>query len=132
MHLLAGMDCYFGSYESPGERQDNNSTIVAFHIPDVGIHFKAPFSAADANHSDLASLLALLEFIDSNQKYFANHTYQIYGNNASIIDFVNERQDPPQIFCHLLQRTREYRHKYRFSLEWIPTRDNPLFEDLCD
>ncbi len=126
------MDCYFGSYESPRKRQDQKSTVVAFHIPDVGIHFKAPFAAADANHSDLASLLALLEFIDSNQKYFANHTYQIYGNNASIIDFVNERQDPPPIFLPLLERAREYRYKYRFSLEWIPTRDNPLFEDLCD
>ena len=126
------MDCYFGSYEMPEDSQSEKSAVVAFHIPQVGIRFKAPFNAYDPIHSDLASLLALLEFIDSNQKYFSNHTYTIFGNNQQVVDFVNQRTESPEIFAHLLEKARDYRDRYRFSLQWIPARDNPLYEDLLD
>ena len=108
------------------------SAVVTFRIPGVGISFKAPFGAVDADHSDLASLLALLEFIDSNQKYFSNHTYSIFGNNLRVINFVNRREAPPERFAHLLKKAEEYRKKYRFSLQWVPTSDNPVFDTLFD
>jgi len=128
----AGMECYFGSYELPEPNALAKSAVVTFRIPEVGISFKAPFDGADADHSDLASLLALLEFIDGNQKYFSNHTYLIYGNNLKVVNLVNRREAPPGRFAHLLEKTQTYRDKYRFSLEWIPTNDNPVFDTLFD
>lgn len=105
---------------------------MGFRIPQVGISFKAPFDAADEDHSDLASLLTLLEFLDSNQKYFANRAYTIYGNNLKVVNFVNRKQRSPERFSRLLQKAESYRAKYRFSLEWIPASDNPVFDTLFD
>ncbi len=126
------MECYFGSYELPQENELNKSAIVTFNIPDIGIQFKAPFAAVDPDHGDLAALLALLEFIDSNQKYFSKRTYQIYGNNLKIINGINRRQPIDEKFAHLLEKALAYRQKYHFSLEWIPARDNPVYDTLFD
>lgn len=106
--------------------------VVSFYIPDVGIRFKAPFAGVNQNHSDLASLLALLEFIDSNQKYFSNHAFQIYGNNLSVVNQVNGREKSPEELAHLMQRAYNYRQKYRFSLQWVPRQSNTALDLLFD
>ena len=126
------MECFFGSHPLPKESPTDKSAVVAFHIPAVGIRFKAPFDAADPDHSDYASLLALLEFIDSNQKYFSNHTYQIYGTNLTVINQLNQREAPPPHYAPLIQKALDYRKKYRFSLDWIPSNDNTAFDGLLD
>lgn len=126
------MECYFGSYQLPEESQADKSVVVMFQIPEIGIKFKAPFQAVDPNHGDLAALLALLEFIDSNQKYFSNHTYQIFGNNLKVVNSVLGRDGLPAGFGHLVQKALQYREKYRYSLDWTPARHNPVWEDLFD
>jgi hypothetical protein len=103
---------------------------VLFHIPEIGIRFKAPFDAVDSDHSDLASLLALLEFIDLNPKFFTNQTFQIFGNNLTLINQINGREVIPERFHHLLEKAMIYRAKYHFSIEWIPVRDNTAFDSL--
>ncbi|HDL01650.1 MAG TPA: hypothetical protein ENH23_05390 [candidate division Zixibacteria bacterium] len=99
------MECYFGSYKLPVDSEIDQSAVVLFSIPELGIKFKAPFDGVDDDHSDYASLLALLEFIDGNQKYFSNNTYQIYGNNVKIINQVNQREVSPMKFSNLLGKT---------------------------
>ena len=126
------MDCYFGSYELPLDNQLDKSAVVMFTIPELGIKFKAPFDGVDHDHNDFASLLALLEFIDSNQKYFSNHTYQIYGTNLTVINQLNQREAPPPHYAPLIQKALDYRKKYRFSLDWIPSDDNTAFDGLLD
>ena len=126
------MECYFGSYKLPEDKQVDKSAIVVFSIPELGIKFKAPFDGVDDDHNDFASLLALLEFIDGNQKYFSNNTYQIYGNNIKIINQINMRETPPVQFTNLLGKAAKYREKYRFSLEWIAVDENPVFQKLFD
>lgn len=103
-----------------------------FHIPEIGIRFKAPFAGVDRDHSDLASLLALLEFIDKNQNYFSNGTYRLMGDNLNVINQVNGRITARQEFEHLLEMAANYRQKYRYSLEWIPSDENSAFESLFD
>ncbi|HUV31644.1 MAG TPA: hypothetical protein VMY05_11220 [Acidobacteriota bacterium] len=126
------MQCFFGTFDLPETAADGKSAVVTFHIPDMGIRFKAPFAAVDKNHSGLASLLALLEFIDSNQKYFSNQTFQIFGNNQSVIDQVNGRKHSPDQFAPLIERAFRYREKYRFSLDWVPRSENPAVDPLFD
>jgi len=126
------MECYFGSYDLPKDNGLDKSAVVTFNIPDVGLKFKAPFAAVDHDHGDLAALLALLEFIDSNQKYFSKHTYQIYGNNLKIVNGVNRREQLDEKFADLLNKALRYRDKYCFSLEWIPAVDNPAYDSLFD
>ncbi len=126
------MECYFGSYDLPKENGLEKSAVVTFNIPDVGIKFKAPFAAVNHDHGDLAALLALLELIDGNQKYFSKHTYQIYGNNPKLVNSVNRREPLDEKFADLLVKALSYRDKYRFSLEWIPAGDNPAYDSLFD
>lgn len=126
------MECFFGSYRLPTEAEIDKSSIVIFTIPELGIKFKAPFDGVSDDHTDFASFLALLEFIDSNQKYFNSNTYQIFGNNLRIINQINEREIIPLEFTNLMEKTRNYRQKYRFSLEWVPANDNPVFYNLFD
>lgn len=123
------MECYFGSLALPNDNQLDKSAVVTFFIPEIGIKFKAPFDAVDSDHSDYASLLALLEFIDSNQKYFSNGAYQIFGNNLNIVNQVNLRQQTPHKFSHLLEKALTYRQKYRYSLDWVERDSNPTLDN---
>lgn len=126
------MECYFGSYKLPPESQVNKSAVVMFSIPELGIKFKAPFDGVNDDHNDFASFLALLEFIDSNQKYFTRNTYQIFGNNIRIINQINKNEIAPLEFGNLMEKTKNYRDKYHFSLEWIAVDANPVFHKLFD
>ncbi|UCC43141.1 MAG: hypothetical protein JSU65_08290 [Candidatus Zixiibacteriota bacterium] len=126
------MECYFGTCERSNSNRDGKSSIVMFHIPDVGIRFKAPFEAVNKDHSDLASLLALLEFIDSNQKYFTKQAFQIFGTNLSVINQVNGREEVPPMFSNLMEKASKYRQKYRFSLAWVPRDENSAMDQLFD
>jgi len=127
-----GMECYFGARPLPRSTVDGKSAVVMFTIPEVGIRFKAPFAGVDQDHCDLASMLALLEFIDTNQKYLAKQTYQLYGDNLSVINQVNGQMEVREEFGHLLNKAAEYRDKYRFSLEWVPPAENPATGELLD
>ncbi|MDZ4723596.1 MAG: hypothetical protein SGI97_06800 [candidate division Zixibacteria bacterium] len=124
------MDCYFGTFDLPKNNPSGKSAVVTFYIPDVGIRFKAPFSGVDKNHSDFASLLALLEFIDSNQKYFSSRTFKIFGNNLSIINQVNGQERGPEPFAVLLEKAIDFRKKYKFALAWVPDTDNAAHDSL--
>jgi hypothetical protein len=126
------MECYFGSCELPQGNGLDKSAVVSFNIPAIGIKFKAPFAAVDTDHGELAALLALWEVIDSNQKFFSKHAYQIYGNNLKIINGVNKREQIPEQMAHLLKKALDYRDKYRFSLEWISAKENPAFDSLLE
>ncbi|MEE8577693.1 MAG: hypothetical protein V3T31_10595 [candidate division Zixibacteria bacterium] len=126
------MDCFFGTYQLGPDDSDRLETLVTFNIPDLGIRFKAPFSGVDDNHCSFASLLSLLEFIDGNQNYLANKTYQIFGNDKTTIDQVNESSLAPDEFAPLMDKARNYRKKYRFSLAWIPTWENAAYDSLSD
>lgn len=126
------MECYFGSFPLPDDNQVDKTAIVLFTIPDLGIKFKAPFDAVNGDHGDYASLLSLLEFIDGNQKYFSNNTFRIYGNNLKIINQVNEQEITPLEFSNLFKKAKNYREKYKFSLNWIAVDSNPVFQSLFD
>ncbi len=126
------MDCFFGTFDLSKNDKKGLDAVVSFSIPEIGIRFKAPFHGVDRNHCDLASLLALLEFIDSNQKYFATHAYQIFGNNPKVINQLNGREPFPPEFTPLMERAAGYRKKYRFSLGWVPDDDNPACDLLFD
>ena len=129
---IAVMECYFGSFELPDENDLSKSSVVTFFIPEVGIRFKAPFEAVDGDHSDFASMLALLEFIDSNQKYFSDRGYELYSNNLKVVNMVNGREVAPLCFQELVQKAESYRSKYRYSLNWVTARENSAFDELFD
>lgn len=126
------MECFFGSFRLPFRNEIQNSAVVIFHIPELGIRFKAPFDGVDEDHNDFAALLALLEFIDSNQKYLKSNTYHIFGDNRRLINQLNQLEPLPTKFSGLFEKTAGYKRKYRFSLSWVSHDRNSALDNLYD
>ena len=130
--IRADMDCFFGSYNLPEDNDFSKSGLVVFHIPELGIRFKAPFDGIDEYHTDFAALLALLEFIDSNQKFMKRPVYQIFCDNKSLVNQLNNIEPLPDKFMGLYQKARGYKEKYRFSLNWVKPDKNSALDNLYD
>lgn len=129
---MCHMDCFFGSFPLPKSNNLQKSAVVIFHIPELGIRFKAPFDGVDENHNDFAALLALLEFIDSNQKYLKSNAYQIFGDNRKLINQLNQLEPLPSQYSGLFEKTSGYKKKYRFSLTCVSHDRNSALDNLYD
>jgi hypothetical protein len=125
------MECYFGSYRPGSEGEDRKRRLVCFSIPSAGIAFKAPF-AGEELHTEYASLLTLLEFIELNRKLFDGKKLEIYGNNLDIVEQVNEEKPCRYEFGELLRKALEYKKKYQYTLGWVPREHNPSTGSLFD
>jgi hypothetical protein len=129
--LLPGMECFFGSYLPLSHQDKNSKRLVCFSIPDAGIAFKAPFTGEEL-HTDYASLLTLLEFVEMNGKMFEGHNLKIYGDNIDLVNQVNQKKPCMFEFSELLRKALEYKKKYNFSLGWVPPENNPSTNLLFD
>ncbi|MCX6827247.1 MAG: hypothetical protein NTV06_08310 [candidate division Zixibacteria bacterium] len=105
--------------------------LVCFSIPEAGIFFKAPF-AGEELHTEYASLLTLLEFIEINQKLIKGQNLKIYGNNLDLINQVNMKSICRFEFTELLKKTCEYKERYEFSIGWVPKDRNPAIRSIFD
>jgi len=123
----SGMELFFGSFRRPSPETMQKSMVVAFDIPELGIAFKAPFEGEE-DHTEFASLLALLEFVDLNRKLFGDRALQIYGANLRIVQQINDGAVFASDYAPLLERALEYRKKYRYTLEWTPAKRNPAIQ----
>ena len=110
---------------------NNHTMLVCFSIPDAGITFKAPF-AGEELHTEYASLLTLLEFIEMNQRLFQGKELKIFGNNLDMINQVNMKSVCRYEFSDLLKKTLDYKTRYEFNLGWVPKENNPALNSLFD
>ena len=125
------MECYFGSYERDGRSAEIKKMLVCFSIPKAGIVFKAPFDG-EKMHTEYASLLTLLEFIEMNQKMFKGKQLQIFGDNAELVKQINITRTCRYEFSELLKKALDYKQKYNFSLGWVPSHRNPSTNQIFD
>ena len=123
------MECYFGSFLQNNNANSGRERLVCFSIPDAGIAFKAPFNGG-ALHTDYASLLTLLEFVELNGNIFEGKELKIFGDNLDLVNQVNEKSPIKYEFSELLQKTLDYKKKYQFDLGWVPRNNNPSVGDL--
>ena len=124
------MECYFGSYQRNGASPEGDR-LVCFSIPEAGIVFKAPFEG-DELHTEYASLLTLLEFVELNGKIFKGHELEIFGTSLDLINQVNQKSPCQYEFSELLRKALEYKKKYAYNLGWIPRENNPSTNLLFD
>ena len=125
------MECFFGSYEREPKATGAKKMLVCFSIPKAGIAFKAPFDG-EKMHTEYASLLTLLEFIELNTKLFKGKELKIYSDNMDLIKQINITHTCRYEFSELLKKTLDYKKKYNFSLGWIPKDRNPSTTQLFD
>lgn len=125
------MELFFGSFHRSAADLSAQKMLVCFSIPEAGISFKAPF-AGEELHTEYASLLTLLEFVELNQKIFAGKELKIYGNSLDVINQVNLKAVCQYEFSDLLKKALEYKDKYNFNLGWVPKSNNPALNSLFD
>jgi hypothetical protein len=125
------MELYFGSHKPGGGDGKSNQRLVCFSIPRAGISFKAPFSG-DKLHTQYASLLTLLEFVELNQKIFSGKSLKIYGDDLDLINQINELKKPEYEFTELLKKALDYKKKYNYQIGWVPKESNPSTGSLFD
>ena len=124
------MECYFGTH-LPEKLRHTDKRLVCFSIPEAGIVFKAPFSGG-VLHTEYASLLTLLEFVEMNGKIFKGKEIEIFGDNINLISQVNNKSECTYEFSELLKKALDYRKKYDFKLGWVPQENNPSTNLLFD
>ncbi len=124
------MECYFGTH-LPEKRQDTDKRLVCFSIPEAGIAFKAPFKGGEL-HTEYASLLTLLEFVEMNGKIFKGKEIEIFGDNIDLISQVNQKADCTYEYSELLKKALDYKQKYKYRLGWVPQENNPSTNLLFD
>ena len=117
------MECYFGTYLSEDGSSDDKR-LVCFSIPEAGIVFKASFKGGEL-HTEYASLLTLLEFVEKNRKIFDGKTLEIFGTNLDLIKQVNQNIPCQYEYSELLRKALKYKEQYSFHLGWIPEDNNP-------
>ncbi len=123
------MDCFFGSFHQNKPGRDEHDRLVCFSIPDAGIIFKAPFNGGPL-HTDYASLLTLLEFVELNDKLFEGKELHIYGDNLDLVNQVNQKIVCRYEYTELLRKALDYKKKYSFQLGWVPRDNNPSLGSL--
>jgi len=124
------MECYFGSY-SRDEKSRETKRLVCFSIPEAGIVFKAPFQGGEL-HTEYASLLTLLEFVELNGKIFKGKELEIFGTSLDVIRQVNQNIPCHFEYSELLKKALTYKKKYNFNLGWIPRENNPSTNSIFD
>jgi len=125
------MECYFGSFDRDYQGEDDHKKLVCFAIPEAGISFKAPFAGGNL-HTEYASLLTLLEFVEMNTKIFDGKDLKLFNNNLDLISQVNQKAACMFEYSELLSKALEYKSKYSFTLNWVPREDNPAVRSLFD
>jgi len=118
------MECYFYSQLKGKNDEGQHVAILSFTIPDAGIMFRTKFTGA-AEECEYASLLTLLEFVELNPQVFQDKCIEIYGDSFTVVNQINEK-----MFCSkALQPFRNmallFKNKFSYSLNWIPTTENP-------
>lgn len=117
------MELFFGSMGSSNSEVQNRNMVI-FTIPDIGVKFKAPYSAQDLA-LDYVALLTLLEFVDLNPQLFANRALELFCHNFDLVHQVNNSLVTDSNLVPFLERALSYRKKLNYSINWIPETDNP-------
>jgi len=123
------MKCYFQGVVRANEGNRQFNGYVSFIIPELGINFRGQYKG-DFEECEYASLLALLEFIELNSHLFQDKRIEIFGNNFNVISQVNSQELPSGELEPLCSLAQNYKKKFPYILNWIPTNENMAQDGL--
>ncbi|MCJ7508589.1 MAG: hypothetical protein MUO85_07660 [candidate division Zixibacteria bacterium] len=89
-------------------------------------HFGSSFEC------EYISLLALLAFIEKNPKMFSQQKIRIYTENPLIVHQMNKRASCSQDLEHHRDRALNYKERFCYSINWIPSHENRAREVFFD
>lgn len=131
------MKCYFSAKPestdsmNPSEKVNKEKVLISFAIPDLGVLFRTHYRCA-VDECTYIILLKLLKFIASNPKVFDNQKIEILSHDPGIVYQVNQKKPCDQRLEKLNDLALVYKSKLRYSLNWIPLKENKAEKGLPD
>jgi hypothetical protein len=125
------MQCFVSVKTLQRDREKRQNGLISFAIPDLGVLLK---TCDFGSHYELEyrSLLALLRFIETNDKAFRNQKLNVLSSSPLLIYQMNENS-----LCQKeVERDRNlalaYKRKLKFSLSWVPEGENRAMSGMMD
>lgn len=125
------MKCFVSVKMLLKDKEKKQNGLISFAIPDLGVLFK---TRDFGFHYELEykSLLALLRFIETNDKAFRNQKLSVLCSSPLLIYQMNENS--------LCQKEVEpdrnlalaYKRKLGFALSWVPEIENRALNGMMD
>ncbi len=104
---------------------------MCFVIPDWGLQFRAAHDG-DAITCELAAVLALIRFAESNPKVFEDGRIEILTDSMLVVDSILGRASLDETRTSQIVQIRAIRERTGFEINWIPTAQNRAIEGILD
>ena len=125
------MQCFVSVKTLLRDKEKKQNGLISFAIPDLGVLFK---TRDFGSHYQLEykSLLALLRFIDANEKVFRNQKLNILASSPLLIYQMNENSLCQKEVEQDRNLALAYKRKLKFSVSWVPEGENRASGGMMD
>jgi hypothetical protein len=103
--------------------------LAGYAIPDLGIIFRTRHEG-NIYECQYAGLLALLNFIELNNKSFQGAKFEILSDSALIIYQISHRKFISRDLTPLYNAAIEYKRKIDYRVTWVPRGENTALKGL--
>ncbi len=121
---------FFGT--SFGERIDGRPVgLTGFAIPDLGVVFRTRHSGS-LHECQYVGLLALLKFINDNQKQLGNYQFEILSDSTLVVYQISHRKFFTSELAPFYAAAIDYKGKINYKISWVPRQENIAITGLCE
>jgi len=125
------MKCYIYGSNLSDSITEVREGVIGFFIPDIGVIYRTRFRG-NRYDCEYESLLALLEFIDSNSDTLSRKNLEILTDSAVVVYQLNGKMPVNEKLLARFRRAELFRHRFRFNISWTPTSLNRAASSLPD
>jgi hypothetical protein len=121
---------FFGT--SFGERINGKPVgLTGFAIPDLGVVFRTRHSGS-LHECQYIGLLALLKFINDNQKQLCNYQFEILSDSTLVVYQISHRKFFTSELAPFYAAAIDYKSKINYKISWVPRQENIAITGLCE
>jgi len=114
------MKCYVYGSNLTGSITEVGSGIIGFFIPDIGVVYRERF-VGNRYECEYESLLALLDFIESNSETIPRNRIEILTDSAVVVYQLNGKMPVNDKLLPRFRRAERLKDKLKFNISWTPT-----------
>ncbi|UCC79405.1 MAG: hypothetical protein JSW64_14210 [Candidatus Zixiibacteriota bacterium] len=123
--------CYFFGLNFSKDKMSKSTGLAGFSIPDLGIVFRSKFKGT-LFECQYAGLLALLRFIDANNKSFKGIRFEILSDSAVIVFQVTQKKFVSGELVSSFRAVNDFQKKIPFKISWVPEDENVSITGLTE
>ena len=125
------MKCFVSVKTLLKDKEKEQDGLISFAIPDLGVLFKIRHFGS-YYELEYKSLLALLRFVEANDKAFRNQKLNVLSSSPLLIYQMNENSLCQKEVEPYRNLALVYKRKMKFSLSWVPEIENRALNGMMD